>query len=171
MAKGKSKGRNNSGGGGVADAAQTIDFTGKESKQELIQKMVDAGAYYQFWSNDKDKVEGRVQSLQKEKKPELQQMVKRVNVDLENGGKGNASVYYTNANITRYKTDAQIQKTPTYKRVTEKFSKERDGGGASSKKAQDEINNLVNTKYYGSISKSERASYKKDVLAILAKYD
>ena len=38
MAKGKSKGRNNSGGSG--GAAQPIDFTGKETKEQLIQKVI-----------------------------------------------------------------------------------------------------------------------------------
>ena len=170
MAKGKSKGRNNSGGSG--GAAQPIDFTGKETKEQLIQKLVDSGAYYDVSRPGTEKVADRVQFIAKEKKPELQIMVKRVNVDLEHGGRGNSSQWYsTNYNKTRNKADAEIQNTPVFKRTTEKFKKERDGGGASARKVQDEINNLVNTKYYGAISKSERASYKKDVLAILAKYD
>jgi len=167
MAKGKSKGKG--GGGG---AAQPIDFTGKETKEQLIQKLVDSGAYYDVSRPGTEKVADRVQFIAKEKKPELQIMVKRVNVDLEHGGHGNSSQWYnTNYNKTRNKADAEIQNTPVFKRTTEKFKKERDGGGASARKVQNEINNLVDTKYYGAISKSERASYKKDVLAILAKYD
>jgi len=171
MAKGKSKGKGGGGGGG-AGSAQPIDFTGKETKEQLIQKLVDSGAYYDVSRPGTVKVADRVQFIAKEKKPELQIMVKRVNVDLEHGGRGNSSQWYsTNYNKTRNKVDAEIQNTSVFKRATEKFKKERDGGGASIRKAQDEINKLVDTKYYGAISKSERASYKKDVLAILAKYD
>jgi hypothetical protein len=171
MAKGKSKGKGGGGGGG-AGSAQPIDFTGKETKEQLIQKLVDSGAYYDVSRPGTEKVADRVQFIAKEKKPELQIMVKRVNVDLEHGGRGNSSQWYsTNYNKTRNKVDAEIQNTSVFKRATEKFKKERDGGGASIRKAQDEINKLVDTKYYGAISKSERASYKKDVLAILAKYD
>jgi len=171
MAKGKSKGKGGGGGGG-AGSAQPIDFTGKETKEQLIQKLVDSGAYYDVSRPGTVKVADRVQFIAKEKKPELQIMVKRVNVDLEHGGRGNSSQWYsTNYNKTRNKVDAEIQNTSVFKRTTEKFKKERDGGGASARKVQDEINKLVDTKYYGAISKSERASYKKDVLAILAKYD
>ena len=171
MAKGKSKGRK--GGGGVAGAAQPIEFTGKESKQELIQKLTSSGAYDAGGSWEDTKVSNKLYQYEKMKKPELQQAVKRVNVDLENGGRGNANKFNREdrSNVTRNKVDAEIQNTAIFKRATEKFKAERDGGYNYVKKIQDEINKLVDTKYYGSISKSERASYKKDVLAIIAKYD
>ena len=171
MAKGKSKGRNNSGGGG--GAAQPIEFTGKESKQELIEKLTGSGAYDAGGSWEDTKVSNKLYEYGKMKKPELQQAVKRVNVDLENGGRGNANKFNREdrSSVTRNKVDAEIQQTPLFKRTTEKFKAEYNGGYSSVKKVTDEIQNLVNTKYYGSISKSERASYKKDVLAIIAKYD